>query len=125
MSEAPAAAAVSSGPSAAAVMDMGLSEEEALLQQALAMSMNENEPTSEPSAAASATSMEEDDEAAAMQLALQMSMQPDQPKEEEGFQDQEFVNNLIGNLPGVNPNDLLNDNNKDDDDDGKKKDDDA
>ena len=58
-----------------------------------------------------------------------MSMQPDQPKEEEeGFQDQEFVNNLIGNLPGVNPNDLLNDNKKDDDDDkddGKKKDDDA
>lgn len=128
MSEAAAAAAAgSSGPSAAAMMDMGLSEEEALLQQALAMSMNENEPASEPSTAA-ATSMEEDDEAAAMQLALQMSMQPDQPKEGEGFQDQEFVNNLIGNLPGVNPNDLLNDNKKDDDDDkddGKKKDDDA
>lgn len=114
-----AAAAAASAPAASTAasmaMDMGLSEEEALLQQALAMSMNENEPTSsDDSKPAAASTMEEDDEAAAMQLALQMSMQTEQPKEEGGggsggsgeqFQDPEFVNNLLGNLPGVNPND--------------------
>jgi hypothetical protein len=35
-------AAPTAAAAAAAAMDMGLSEEEALLQQALAMSMNEN-----------------------------------------------------------------------------------
>lgn len=90
----PAAAA------AAAAMEMGLSEEEALLQQALAMSMNENEPA--PAAAAAAPADEEDDdEAAAMQLALQMSMQAEQA--ESSSKDQ--VNELLGTLPGVNPND--------------------
>ncbi|OEU21728.1 hypothetical protein FRACYDRAFT_178897 [Fragilariopsis cylindrus CCMP1102] len=116
-----AAAPPAASPSA---MDLGLSEEEALLQQALAMSMNENEPK------------EEDDEAAAMQIALQMSLQ--QAEEEGGggvktedqkqqFQDPQFVNQLLGSLPGVNPNDpaiqsALQNLNKDDD--GKKKDDD-
>ena len=33
------------GAAAAAAVDIGLSEEETLFQQALAMSMNENEPT--------------------------------------------------------------------------------
>lgn len=105
---------------ASAVMDMGLSEEEALLQQALAMSMNENEPVTsesneEENKPAAAASMEEDDEAAAMQLALEMSMQAEQSEtnneegKEEGqqqqFQDPQFVNQLLGSLPGVNPND--------------------
>lgn len=96
-------------------MDMGLSEEEALLQQALAMSMNENEPKpaseeeSKPAAAAPAA-MEEDDEAAAMQLALQMSMQTEQQsdtKEEESkpAADSQALNQLLGSLPGVNTND--------------------
>jgi len=91
---------------AGAAMDMGLTEEEALLQQALAMSMNENDPvisSEEESKQASsdvdnhpltdgkssesgskeqgvpAVAMETDDvdEDAAMQLALQMSMQVD------------------------------------------------
>jgi len=137
-----AAAPPAASPSA---MDLGLSEEEALLQQALAMSMNENEPKeggteedTKPAAAAAAASMEteEDDEAAAMQIALQMSLQ--QAEEEGGggvktedqkqqFQDPQFVNQLLGSLPGVNPNDpaiqsALQNLNKDDD--GKKKDDD-
>ena len=132
---APAAAAAPAASTAASMaMDMGLSEEEALLQQALAMSMNENEPTSSDDSKPAAASMEEDDEAAAMQLALQMSMQTEQPKQEETgsgeqFQDPEFVNNLLGNLPGVNPNDPaiqnalrnMNQDKKDGDDGDKKK----
>lgn len=82
-------------PSAAAAMDLGMSEEEALLQQALAMSMNENEP-----AAAAAAPAEEDDEAAAMQLALQMSMQA-----EASAATSDQVSELVGSLPGVNAND--------------------
>jgi len=59
----------------------GLSEEDALLQQALAMSMNENDPNEEAggedSKPAAAGDEDEDvdmDEDAAMQMALQMSM---------------------------------------------------
>lgn len=110
----PAQAAVS------AAMDMGLSEEEALLQQALAMSMNENEPTSSEEAAkgdakpAAAAMETEDDEAAAMQMALQMSMQQESnqgetsgegEQQQQQFQDPQFVNQLLGSLPGVNPDD--------------------
>lgn len=97
--------------------DMGLSEEEALLQQALAMSMNENEPTTEgaaaeedskPAAAPTAdVDMEEDDDAE-MQMALQMSLQADQEDESKAegqFQDPAFVNELLGSMPGVDPND--------------------
>jgi len=103
------AAAAPPATPASAAMDIGLSEEEALLQQALAMSMNENEPASstEPKQEESKPAAAgEDDEAAAMQLALQMSMQADQEgvKKEE-FQDPQFVNQLLGSLPGVNPND--------------------
>jgi 26S proteasome regulatory subunit N10 len=93
------AAPPTAAATAAAAMDMGLSEEEALLQQALAMSMNENEPPA-PAATATAAPEEEDDEAAAMQLALQMSMQAEQTQDSK-----EQVNELLGNLPGVNPND--------------------
>lgn len=121
-SGAAAAAAAPEAPSAApSAMDLGLSEEEALLQQALAMSMNENEPAppaaaaeedSKPSAASMETEEDDDDEAAAMQLALQMSLaqaeeetasSEEKPKQQ--FQDPQFVNQLLGSLPGVNPDD--------------------
>ena len=100
------------GDATMSAMDMGLSEEEALLQQALAMSMNENEPKpseEEDSKPAAEMVMEEDDEAAAMQLALEMSMQTEQQEDEKvGAQqvnDPQFVNQLLGSLPGVDPND--------------------
>jgi len=134
-------------PAAPSAMDLGLSEEEALLQQALAMSMNENEPPSQESAAAAAqdskpaaASMdtEDDEEAAAMQLALQMSLAQAEQEKPSGdskagdgkqqFQDPQFVNQLLGSLPGVNPNDpaiqsaLQNMKKGDDDDKDKKKD---
>jgi len=83
--------------------DLGLSEEEALLQQALAMSMNEDPPSAEEAA-----TMPDEDDDDAMQMALQMSMQPEDTKEEskgEQFQDPQFVNQLLGSLPGVDPND--------------------
>jgi len=135
--ETPAAAAASSDdaiPVAAAAPDLGLSEEEALLQQALAMSMNENneggataseeakpsqeeeESSAKPSADAQTMETDDvDDEDAAMRMALQMSMQAEEPsasseeqKTGEGqqqFQDPRFVNQLLGSLPGVDPND--------------------
>eukprot|EP00537_Pseudo-nitzschia_pungens_P005370 CAMPEP_0172357734 /NCGR_PEP_ID=MMETSP1060-20121228/2074_1 /TAXON_ID=37318 /ORGANISM="Pseudo-nitzschia pungens, Strain cf. cingulata" /LENGTH=485 /DNA_ID=CAMNT_0013078545 /DNA_START=210 /DNA_END=1667 /DNA_ORIENTATION=- len=156
MSDAAAASSGDAGASSSAaapsamVMDLGISEEEALLQQALAMSMNENEPPaaaaaseedSKPAATATATASmeteeEDDDEAAAMQLALQMSLaqaEEDEKKasatkqedakqqQQQQFQDPKFVNQLLGSLPGVNPNDpaiqsALQSMNKDEDD---------
>jgi 26S proteasome regulatory subunit N10 len=117
MTDAPAAAPPADAAISAA-MDMGLSEEEALLQQALAMSMNENEPTSsedakEDAKPASAAMETEDDEVAAMQMALQMSMQQEsnegetsaEGEQQQRFQDPQFVNQLLGSLPGVNPDD--------------------
>jgi 26S proteasome regulatory subunit N10 len=115
MTDAGAPTPAAASAAAAAAIDMGLSEEEALLQQALAMSMNENEPASESKqeeTKPAAASMEEDDEATAMQQALQMSMQNEKEEAKEGgegqqqqFQDPQFVNQLLGSLPGVNPND--------------------
>lgn len=106
-------------------MDLGLSEEEALLQQALAMSMNENDPPSDDAAAAPMDA----DEDESMLMALQMSMQTDEKEEQQQqFQDPQFVNQLLGSLPGVDPNDpqiqnALRDINKDtdkDDEESKK-----
>lgn len=138
-----------SGPLDAAnmnmMMDTGLSEEDALLQRALEMSMQDADPpaggiinhgTQENNAAVAqmtetttgtaaaavtkpppATLMEtDDDDDAAMQMALQMSMQTELQQEEEGntrsqqqqqqqFQDPTFVSNLLGSMPGVDPND--------------------
>lgn len=110
-----AAGSTSDTPMAEAGQDMGISEEEALLQQALAMSMNENEPISasetnqENSAASGATQgVEVDgDDDAAMQMALQMSMQHETTEEAkesqhgknsdgQQFQDSSFVNELLG-----------------------------
>ncbi|GAX13269.1 26S proteasome regulatory subunit N10 [Fistulifera solaris] len=100
----------------AATADAGLSEEDALLQQALAMSMQENDPVpsgdTKPSAAA--TMMEtDDDEDAAMLMAIQMSMQTEEndskPSQEstsnQQFQDPAFVSELLGSMPGVDAND--------------------
>merc|ERR1712113_35623 len=82
--------------------------------------MNENEPTTEqeskPEEAKPATEVmeTEDDEQAAMQMALQMSMQEDNEEskeesksegEQQQFQDPQFVNELLGSLPGVDPSD--------------------
>lgn len=108
MTDAAAAPAAKEAAAAASGGDVEMSEEEALLQQALAMSMNENEPTTEETAAAEdtkpaaadAASTEEMDEDAAMQMALQMSMQTEEekPKEEaktdQQFQDPQFVNQV-------------------------------
>jgi 26S proteasome regulatory subunit N10 len=132
------ASAPASADAAPSAMDLGLSEEEALLQQALAMSMNENEPGTaaaqeqqEDSKPAASMDTEEDDEAAAMQMALQMSMQQEseKPGEEsksdgQQFQDPQFVNQLLGSLPGVNPNDPAIQNALSNLKDGEKKDDD-
>ena len=116
MTDAGAAAPPAEAPVAAA-MDMGLSEEEALLQQALAMSMNENEPASEskeedskPSSAAAMETEGVDDETAAMQMALQMSMAADgenaaSGEAKGGEADPGFVNDLLGSIEGVDPND--------------------
>lgn len=121
-----------------ATEDVGfeVSEEDALLQQALAMSMTNGNDTSTTSAApatetttaaaASTTNtsppdedmIDEEDEDAAMQLALQMSMQPDAeddttpPKADEAassqqFQDPQFVNQLLGTLPSGESNDAV------------------
>jgi 26S proteasome regulatory subunit N10 len=96
-----------------AAMDLGLSEEDALLQQALAMSMNENDPPAQSEAKStddhSDIGADEEDEDAAMKMALQMSMQPDAVEEAktEQFQDPQFVSQLLGSLPGVDPNDPL------------------
>mmetsp|Transcript_25482 Transcript_25482/g.38647 ORF Transcript_25482/g.38647 Transcript_25482/m.38647 type:complete len:413 (-) Transcript_25482:230-1468(-) len=93
-------------------MDLGLSEEDALLQQALAMSMNENDPTEQKSdstenSGEESSAVTDGDDDAAMQMALQMSMQTEKDDQSSGqqFQDPQFVNQLLGSLPGVDPND--------------------
>merc|ERR1711915_579980 len=92
--------------------DIGLSEEDDLLQQALAMSMNENDPTEQKSdstenAGKESSAVTDGDDDAAMQMALQMSMQTEKDDQSSGqqFQDPQFVNQLLGSLPGVDPND--------------------
>merc|ERR1712194_558274 len=80
-------------------------DEDALLQQALAMSMAENQGDATEEAA---TGDDNDDDDDAMQMALAMSMQGEgEEKTAEGqqFQDPAFVNQLLGSLPGVNPDD--------------------
>ena len=83
-----------------------LSEDEALLQQALAMSMNENEPSGggvedgkgEEEDALMEDTAEELDEDAATQMALQMSMQND-------VQDPEFVQGMLDDMKEDNEKD--------------------
>jgi len=104
---------------AAAATDDDLGDEDALLQQALQMSMAEtqaepevtNAESAKPPGVADAPMHDGDeDEDNAMQMALQMSMQVDEGEDSGGqppqqFQDPQFVNQLLGSLPGVNPND--------------------
>lgn len=103
-------------PAAAAAAEAGLSEEEALLQQALAMSMNENDPEEDDSKPAPAENDDDDDDMedddAAMQMALQMSMTAGSGDTTAAataatteFQDPAFVNQMLQNMPGVDPND--------------------
>mmetsp|Transcript_5377 Transcript_5377/g.7383 ORF Transcript_5377/g.7383 Transcript_5377/m.7383 type:complete len:466 (-) Transcript_5377:216-1613(-) len=103
-----------------------MGDEDALLQQALAMSMGDSgsaapEEAEDEKKPAAGDAMEEDDEDedAAMQLALQMSMNPSEEpssaaasgeakaegQQQQEFQDPQFVNQLLGSLPGVDPND--------------------
>lgn len=106
-------------PAAAAADD----DEDALLQQALAMSMAEGAAGGDADAAPMETEGggggdDDDDEMdAEMQAALAMSMADEGgPASGEGgsappsgeaarFQDPQFVNQLLGSLPGVDPND--------------------
>merc|ERR1719263_1597265 len=82
--------------------DDAMDEDDALLQEALAMSMKEDEgATVEPAA------MEDDDEEE-MKLALAMSMQQSEapaPAASGEFNDPAFVNPMLAQLPGVDPND--------------------
>jgi len=103
MEDAPVADAAM--PSAA---DMG--DEDAMLQQALALSMADALPKEEETAAPAETIMEEDEDDAAMQMALGMSVADDSGQDlssgdSQQFQDPQFVNQLLGSLPGVDPND--------------------
>lgn len=104
---------------AAAVADEEeMGDEDALLQQALAMSMAEQHTAATeeseietnpkvPPSTENDSNEEEDDEDAAMQMALQMSMatETESSPQQDQFQDPQFVNQLLGSLPGVNPND--------------------
>ena len=82
--------------------DDAMDEDDALLQEALAMSMKEDEgATVEPAA------MEDDDDDE-MKLALAMSMQQSEapaPAAAGEFNDPAFVNSMLAQLPGVDPND--------------------
>ena len=112
-------------------LDAATNDEELLLQQALAMSMQDHHMESSSSdgnnhgndtkaeGGSDGNEDEEEDEEAAMQRALQMSMQEDvldrgnatteNGGEEAGnkFQDPAFVHQLLGSLPGVDPNDPM------------------
>jgi len=104
------AAAANNSDSMEGITDGVENDEDALLQQALAMSMAENQASvtfGETAAAAgvegTAMDMGDDDDDAAMQMALAMSMQGEE-KTDAGL-DPAFVNQLLGSLPGVNPDD--------------------
>lgn len=120
------AAGGATAAAAGAGEDALLDEEEALLQQALAMSMQENEPKSaaaeseeqqhdddnEDAKFVAAAMMETDEiDDAAMQMALQMSMQQEEEtsmseqNQQQQLQDPAFVQELLGSMPGVDPND--------------------
>jgi len=89
--------------------DDAMDEDDALLQEALAMSMKEDTEgaTVEPQA----DQMEDDEEDEEMKLALAMSMQqasseaPAPAAAAGEFNDPAFVNSMLAQLPGVDPND--------------------
>uniref|UniRef100_A0A7S1B541 26S proteasome regulatory subunit RPN10 n=2 Tax=Corethron hystrix TaxID=216773 RepID=A0A7S1B541_9STRA len=89
-------------------------EEDMLLQQALAMSMNESAATGSDGAKEDSTATAGGglaDEEMEMQRALQMSMgagvEGTEGSSSSGgqFRDPQFVNQLLGSVPGVDPND--------------------
>lgn len=93
--------------------DMG--DEDALLQQALALSVAASQPNADSvtdenedtKPAAEATMDDEDDEDAAMQMALRMSMldgNEESSSHQQQIQDPQFFNQLLGSLPGVDQN---------------------
>ena len=115
-----AATAATETPATMGPTEPGLSlEEEALLQQALAMSMNENEPATTEEEDRKPAAAEEEDEDAAMQMALQMSLGGGGG----AFQDPSFVADMLQEMPDADPElqELLqrakDDQKKDDDDD--------
>lgn len=136
---------------AAAGMGMGMmddmGDEDALLQQALAMSMAEHQPnmdstadsnedSGKPSADSTMMGIDEDDEDAAMQMALRMSMQDAEggntdstTAQQQQFQDPQFVNQMLGSLTDADQNNpeirnaLENMNKSSQDKDSEKKDD--
>merc|ERR1719263_2404428 len=83
-----------------------MDEDDALLQEALAMSMKED---TEGATVEPAAMEEDDDEDEEMKLALAMSMQQASsvaPAAAGGeFNDPAFVNSMLAQLPGVDPND--------------------
>lgn len=113
------------------ISDKDMGDEDALLQQALAMSMAETndvdiaESDLKPAAVTSTAATQdedpmEEDEDAAIQMALQMSMQGETEADasaatpstsaaasssQQSFQDPQFVNQLLGSLAGVDPDD--------------------
>ena len=102
--EAAEAPAASTPKTPEAPTDDAMDEDDALLQEALAMSMKEDEgATVEPAA------MEEDEDDDEMKLALAMSMQQSSeapaPAASGEFNDPAFVNSMLAQLPGVDPND--------------------
>ena len=101
--EAAEAPAASTPKTPEAPTDDAMDEDDALLQEALAMSMKEDEgATVEPAA------MEDDEDDDEMKLALAMSMQQSEapaPAAAGEFNDPAFVNSMLAQLPGVDPND--------------------
>ncbi|PKU67362.1 26S proteasome non-ATPase regulatory subunit 4 homolog [Dendrobium catenatum] len=83
-------------------------DETALLQQALAMSMDDARPDSEAVADTNMVDATADQDLA---FALQMSVQentndtPDQSEMSKVLEDQSFVSSILNSLPGVDPND--------------------
>ena len=83
--------------------DAHMSEEEAMLQQALALSMNENNETTQDAKMEDSAAGGGGDEDAELQMALQLSMQQDQGGDQ--INDPAFVQQLLGTDAPVDPND--------------------
>jgi len=108
---------VSTQPSKEVEMTEAADEDEELLLQAIALSMQQEKQTaapevvSAPSTSSAVISMQEDDEE--MRLAMQMSLgSPTQQVNASGedigkelMEDANFVNSILMSLPGVNPDD--------------------
>lgn len=104
---------------AASAEDDNMVDEDAMLQQALAMSMANAQPKDDDLNMPREALVKQDDdkhgaddedEDVAMQMALAMSMaeadhDTSRGQDPQQFQDPEFVNQLLGSLPGIDPND--------------------